>query len=239
MTYKDLLDTLAQDSGDTGSTFRANAWRWMNLVRQEAAARGTWKSAKNSAATFDTDAGNTTGVYTLADMASVAGDELYNSTDDSVIHRDTENTLKSYDANQNENGPPVLWADAGMTAQGVIQIRLWPIPAETFTIVYLGNKALIDVDSSMELLDVDVYFGAISSVGAMLDAGLRYYHDRFNNEDSPQTRTSRAIFREAITLYSSNSGADSVSSSRLEPVGRRPYARPLGRLDPGHYNNRG
>lgn len=238
MTYKNLLDTLVSDSGDAGSAYRATAIQWLNFVRQEAAARGTWKSAKNSAATFDTDPLVTDGIYALTGFDSVVGDELYDSTNDNVIRRDVEMMLKSYDANKNETGPPILWADSGMTAAGEVQIRLWPVPAEVITIDFIGNRSLVDVTSANELVSVDPYFGTISQIGAMLQAGLRYYHDLNNNEDYVQVRGSKAAFYDAIKLYSGNSGADSVRSSRLEPVGRRPYARPLGRLDPSHYSNR-
>lgn len=239
MTYKDLLDTLVRDSGDAGSDFRANAIRWLNLVRQEAAMRGSWKSAKDSAGTFATDPLVTDGIYALTGFDFVVGDEMYDATNDCVIRRDTENTLKAFDANKNETGPPTLWADSGMNTDGEVKIRLWPIPAEVLTIDFIGNKSLVDVTASDELETVDAYFGSLSQVGAMIQAGLRYYHDLNNNEDYVQVRGSKAAFYDAIKIYSSNSGADSVKSSRLEPVGRRPLARPLGRLDPSHFSNRG
>jgi hypothetical protein len=238
MTYKDILDALVQDSGDAGSTYRANGIRWLNFVRQDAAARGSWKSAKNSSATFNTAASQTDGIYPLTGFKYVIGDEMYNATEDEAIHRDTDNTLKALDANQNEFGPPTLWSDAGMTALGVPQVRFWPIPAATYAITFLGCKALVDVTSADELVSIDPYFGPLSDIGAMISAGLRYYHDLNDNEDSQDTRSSRNEFYGAIRIYSGQTGSDSTRSSRLEPVGRQPNARPLGRLNPSHFDNR-
>lgn len=238
MTYKDLIDTLVRDSGDEGSAYRTNAYRWLTLVRQEAARRGSWDSGKTSTATFDTDPLVTDGIYALTGYHSVDGDEMYDATNDCVIHRDTEGTLKAFDANENEFGPPTLWSDSGMTALGGVQVRFWPIPAEVLTITFMGTRALTDVTSASEAVTIDPFFGALSSVGAMLQMGLRYYHDLNNNEDYVQVRGSKAAFYDAIKLYSQTSGADSVKVSRLEPVGRRPSARPYGRLDPSHFSNR-
>jgi len=238
MTYKDLIDTLVRDSGDEGAAYRTNAYRWLNLVRQEAARRGSWSSGKDSVATFDTDPIATDGIYAITGYESVSGDEMYDVTNDGVIRRDTENTLKAFDANENENGPPTLWADSGISATGEVQVRFWPIPAEIITIGFLGTKALTDITSAQEAVAVDPFFGALSSIGAMLQAGLRYYHDLNNNEDYVQVRGSKSAFFDAIKIYSQTSGADSVKTSRLEPVGRRPNARPYGRLDPSHFNNR-
>lgn len=238
MTYKDLIDTLVRDSGDEGAAYRENAFRWLNLVRQEASARGSWQSSKNSAATFGTDPGNVTGVYDLTGYDNVIGDEMYDQTNDCVIRRDTENTLRAFDANLNQFGFPTLWSDAGMTPYGEKKVRFWPIPNDTFTIGFLGSVALLDIDSSIEANAIDAYFGPISSVGAMLMSGLRYYHDLNDNQDVAQISRSRSVFYDSIKVYGSNSGSDSVRSSRLEPVGRRPYARPTGRLDPSHFNNR-
>jgi hypothetical protein len=238
VTYKDLIDTLVRDSGDEGAAYRTNAYRWLNLVRQEAMMRGSWSSGKDSVATFDTDPLVTNGIYALVGYASVMGDEMYDQTNDCVIRRDTENTLKAFDANANENGPPTLWADSGMNSAGETQIRLWPIPAEVLKIAFLGQKSLTDITSAQESVSIDPYFGALSSIGAMLQFGLRYYHDLNNNEDYVQVRGSKAAFYDAIKLYSAGTTADSVKSSRLEPVGRRPNVRPYGRLDPSHFNNR-
>ena len=238
MTFKDLIDTLVRDSGDEGSGYRTNAFRWLNLVRQEAFRRGTWSSGKDSAATFVTSPAVLTGIYELTGYDSVAGDEMYDQTNDDIIHRDTEGTLKSFDANVNEFGPPALWSDAGMTATGEVQVRLWPIPDAVLTIAFLGTKSLTDITSAEETLTVDPFFGSISSIGAMLQAGLRYYHDLNNNEDYVQVRGSKAAFFDAIKIYSQTSGADSVKVSRLEPVGRRPSVRRYGRLDPSHFSNR-
>ena len=238
MTYKDLIDALVRDSGDAGSGYRENAFRWLNFSRQEAAARGTWKSAKNSGATLTTSGSNLTGVYELTGFDCVTSDEMYDETNDCVIRRDTEHTLRAFDANLNQFGFPTLWADSGMTVLGEVQVRFWPIPNAAFTIGFLGSRALTDITSANEAVSIDPFFGALSTVGAMLQSGLRYYHDMNNNEDAAQVGTSKSRFYAAIKTYSGNSGADSVSSSRLEPVGRRPYARPTGRLDPSHFNNR-
>lgn len=238
MTYKDLLDGLVQDSGDAGSNYRANAIRWLNLARQDAASRGSWKSAKNSAATFVTSASNTTGVYTLDGMEQVVGDEMYDQSNDGIIQRDTENELLAFDANRDENGFPRLWADSGMAGSGERQIRLWPIPLEVFTIGYIGSKLLIDVTSANELTSLDPYFGPLSTMGSMLQAGLRYYHDLNNNEDIAMVGRSQGTFYKLISTHVQRSGVDTNSSSRMEPINRRPYSAPMGRFDPGHYGNR-
>lgn len=239
MTYRDIIDTLVRDSGDPGSAYAVNAYRWLNFVRQEAAVKADWKSAKDSTGTFTTDAGNTTGVYALSGYESINGDELYDATNDCVIRRDTEMTLKAMDANQDEFGFPTLWSDAGMNSSGEIRIRLWPIPNDAFAVVFLGNKVLTDITQAMQTLEVDPYFGPLSTVGAMFLAGLRYFHDQNDNQDAMTMAKSQATFDKAIRLYSSANGADSVRSSRLEPVGRMPNARPFGRLNPSHFNNRG
>lgn len=238
MTYRDIIDTVVRDSGDPGSAYRVNAYLWLNLARQEAAVRGDWKSAKNSEATFDTDPLVTEGIYPVAGYDSIHGDEIYDQTSDCVISRDVENTLKALDANRNEFGPPMLWADAGMTVLGEKQIRLWPIPNGVFTIGFIGSKLLIDVTTANEDVSVDAYFGPLSTVGAMLQKGLRVYHDINNNEDAGQIERSKSSFYAAIKLYGGKSGADSVASSRLKPVNRRPQPQALGRLDPAHFGNR-
>lgn len=239
MTYKNLIDALVRDSGDEGTAYKANAYTWLNFARQEASVRGTWPSSKNSEASFMTDAGNLTGVYSLVGYDNVIGDEMYDATNDCVILRDTENTLKSFDANANEFGRPTLWSQSGMTSDGEQKIRFWPIPDAAYDIHFLGSATLADITSAQEALTIDAYFGPLSSIGAMLMAGIRYYHDLNDNQDVIQVTNSRRTFYEAIKFYSSASGADSVKSSRLDPVGRRPfYQRPLGRLDPGHFNNR-
>ncbi len=239
MTFKDIIDTLVRDSGDEGSNYRSNALRWLNFVRQEAAVLAEWKSGKDSEGTLITDAGNTTGVYALPGYKSLCNDEIYDATNDAVIRRDTEMMLKAFDANQDEFGFPTLWADSGMNSDGELQVRFWPIPNDAFTLLFLGNKLLTDITRNHEMLTVDPYYGPLSTVGGMLLSGLRFYHDQNDNQDTVQVARSRAEFKAAIKLYSSSTGADSVRSSRLEPVGRRPNARPFGRLDPSHFNNRG
>ncbi len=242
MTYGDLIAAIVRDSGDEGVNYAANAYRWLNFARQEASVRGSWPSAKQSEATFMTDAGNTTGIYPLISGTTaydqVVGADMYDATNDCVIRRDTENTLKSFDANANQFGPPTLWSDSGMSSGGDKQVRFWPIPEAAYEIHFLGSVALGDVTSAMAATDLDPYFGPLSSVGGMLFAGLRYYHDLNDNQDVGQVSRSRAAFYDAIKMYAAADGADSVKMSRLEPVGRRPYAKPTARLDPSHFNNR-
>ena len=237
MTYKDLIDTLVSDSGDKGADYRANAIRWLNLARQDAVSMGTWKSAKNSRATFTTSAANTTGIYELTGMDAVIGGEMYDLTGHLPVERDTENKIMRMEVTPNQFGPPVLFADAGMTSLGERQIRLWPIPNDVRTIAYLGSVALIDVTSANELVSVDPYFGPISSCGSMLQAGLRYYHDLNNNETAEAINRSMGMFHKMIKLLSAQSGIDPDSSTRMDPVNRRRFVMPMGRFDPAHYSN--
>lgn len=236
MTFGDLIDTVVSDSGDAGAAYRANAIRWLNLARQEAAALGSWKSAKNSASSFQTD-GNTSGIYLLADIDEVIGGQMYDTTSNTVIERDTENTLMRVNVNPPTSGPPVLWADSGMTASGEKQIRLWPAPDDVRTINFLGTRALTDITSANESMSVDPFFGPIVGIGAMLQAGLRYYHDVNNNEDVSVTGRSQGTFHKLIRVMSGMSGVDPNASSRMEPVNRRGMFTTRGRLDPGHYGN--
>lgn len=238
MTYGDILDSIVQDSGDAGTTYRANLIRWLNFARQEAALRGSWKSAKNASSTLTTDIANVTGIYELTGIDEVVGGEMYDLTNNNPIERDTENTIMRMELPLTF-GPPVLFADAGQTALGERQIQLWPVPDDVRTIAYIGNKALIDVTAANEAVSIDPYFGALSGCGSMLQAGLRYFHDVNNNEDVATTGRSQSTFYKAISLCSAASGVDANGSSRLEPVNlRRGWARPMGRFDPGHYSNR-
>lgn len=238
MTYRDLIDTLVRDSGDEGAGYRTNAYRWLNLARQEAAARGAWKSAKTSSATFTTDPLVTDGIYALAGFEQIVGDEIYDETHNNIIHRDTENELLAFQTTPTMFGFPVLWADSGMTTLGEKQIRLWPIPNFVSTIGFIGSKLLADVSADNEAVAVDPYFGPLSTVGAMLQKGLRWFHDINDNQDAGQIKDSERKFFGAIKIYGGKSGVDSVSSSRLEPVNRRPHTHPVGRLDPSHFSNR-
>ena len=238
MTYKDLLDTLVIDAGDTGTTYRINAMRWLNLARQDSVARGSWKSAKNASGSFTTDAGNTSGIYTLIGIDEVIGGELYDTTHHNVINRDTDNVLQRMDVGLDETGPPVLWSDAGMSSAGEKQIRLWPVPLEAIEIVYTGTKALTDITENQELLTVDPYFGPLTACGSMLQAGLRFYHDLNNNEDVSTIGRSQTTFYKMISLVSSQAGIDANTSTRLDPVNRVMGYSGRGRFDPGHYGNR-
>ena len=238
MTYKDLLDTLVVDSGDAGTTYRANAWRWLNLVRQDAALKGEWKSSKKSPGTFTTDPANTSGIYPLVGIDDVIGDEMYDDTHHLIIQRDTENMIYGLETTPYASTFPRLWADAGMSDAGEKRIRIWPPPTETFDISFIGRKALIDVSSANENATIDAYFGPLSSCGSMLAAGLRYYHDVNNNEDISTIGRSQGRFDKMISIASQSSGLDTNATSRMEPVNRRSYARPMGRFDPGHFSNR-
>jgi len=225
------------DSGDQGANYRANAILWLNLARQESVLRGSWKSAKNSESSLLTDA-NTTGIYVLAGIDEVIGGQMYDTTANSVIERDTENTLMRMQVRPIVYGPPVYWADSGMTTAGDKQIRFWPIPDDVRTINYIGSKGLTDITASDEMLTVDPYFGSLSGVGSMLQAGLRYYHDVNNNEDVGTIGRSQGTFYKAIILASGQSGIDNNSSTRMHPVNRRGGYSASGRFDPGHYGNR-
>ena len=238
MTYKDLLDALVRDSGDEGTKYRTNAVRWLNLVRQDAAVRGSWRSAKNSAITVTTAASNTAGIYELTGIDEVIGSEFYDQTNNNVVHHDTENALMRSALPSDQTGPPTLWADAGITVLGEKKVRFWPIPNGAFVLAYLGTKALLDVTTENENETIDPFFGPLSGCGSMLQAGLRYYHDLNNNEDVGMVSRSQGTFYKMIALVSGVSGVDANADTRLDPVNRRGYVIPGGRFDPGHYGNR-
>jgi hypothetical protein len=237
LTYKDLIDTVVMDSGDAGTNYRVNALRWLNLARQDAVAMGSWKSAKNSAATLTTNAAQTDGIYALTGIDEVIGGQMYDQTAHSVVERDTENLIMRMEVNPDQFGPPVLWADAGMTSAGEKQIRFWPIPEDERILAFLGTKALTDITSDQEALTIDPYFGALTGVGTMLQAGLRYYHDLNNNEDVSTIGRSQGTFHKMIKALSGQSGVDANAGTRLDPVNRRSFKLASGRLDPGHYGN--
>lgn len=237
MTFKDILDTIVVDAGDTGTNYRANALLWLNLARQDAVAKGSWKSAKNSAASLTTTVDNTEGIYVLTGFDEIIGGELYDVTHNGVVVHDTENTLLRMKVTPQLSGNPVLWADAGMSASGEKQIRLWPVPADITVLNFLGTKVLTDITADDEDLTIDPFFGALSGVGSMLRAGLRYYHDLNNGEDTATTQTSLARFDKMIELLSAQSGIDANSGTQMEPVNRQRSFVAHGRFDPGHYRN--
>ena len=236
MTYKDIIDSIVEDSGDRGPVYRANVIRWLNLVRQECSVRGSWKSAKNSSGSLTTNASVTNGTYALIGIDEVIGGEMYDQVSHSVIERDTENQIMRFQL-PDEFGPPTLWADAGMTAAGEKQVRFWPIPDDEREITYLGTRVLGDITAADEALTIDPYFGALTGCGVMLQAGLRYYHDVNNNEDVATTGRSQGTFYKSIALMSGQSGTDLNASTRMNPVNRRLRSVVMGRLDPGHYSN--
>ena len=237
MTYKDLLDTLTSTSGDKGTAYRINAMTWLNLARQDAASLGSWKSTKNSEATLTTSASNTTGIYELTGIDEVIGAEMYDLTSHTTIDADTENKIMRMEVTPNQFGPPVIFADAGMTALGEKKIRLWPIPNDVRIIAYLGSVALIDVTTANELVSIDPYFGPLSACGAMLAAGLNFYRTVDDNEDVANIAKAEGAFHAAIKRLSGQSGVDANKGTRMEPVNRRFYYQPRGRFDPGHYGN--
>lgn len=238
MTVGDLLNNLVRDSGDTGTAYRTSALNWLNLVRQRAAVMGSWRSAKNVDATFTTSASNTTGIYELEGSMSIIGDRIYDQTNNIVIYRDTEGTLMSFDANRDEFGFPSLWADAGMTAGGTNQIRLWPTPNGPFVIRYSGVKTLTPITT--EDVAIDPFFGDLDQVGYMLADGLTYYHLKNNDEaDAATVAMAFNMFKKSAIESSTAGAVDPLGSSRLEPVLRSARNQmAVGRLDPSHYDNR-
>jgi len=237
LTYKDLIDTLVITAGDKGTGYRTNAITWLNLVRQDCASLGSWKSTKNSEATLTTDASNTTGIYELTGIDEVIGSEMYDLTSHTTVVADTENRIMRMEVTPDQFGPPVLFADAGMTTLGEKKIRLWPIPNDVRIISYLGSVALIDVTTANELVTIDPYFGPLSSCGAMIAAGLNYYRTLDDNEDIASIAKAEGAFHSAIKRLSNQSGIDQNKVTRLAPVNRRQTFIPRGRFDPGHYDN--
>lgn len=237
MTYGDLLNALTSTSGDKGTAYRVNAMTWLNLARQDAASIGSWKSTKNSEATLTTDAGNTTGIYELTGIDEVIGGEMYDTTSHNVVSADTENKIMRFEVTPNQFGPPVLFADAGMTALGEKKIRLWPIPDDVRVLAFLGGVALIDVTTANENVSIDPYFGPLSSCGTMLSAGLNFYRAVDDNEDIANIAKAESAFHAAIRRLSSQSGVDLNKGTALDAVNRRSVYIQRGRLDPGHYGN--
>jgi hypothetical protein len=244
MTISELLDQVVFDAGDEDTAYRIAARRWLNLTRSDLANRVLWKWAARSAATLTTSAATTSGIYSLVDAATsstgfefIMGDRFYDETNSNVVSHDSMMTLDGADPDKSTTGQPTVWSDAGTTSAGVRQIYLWPIPDGTYTLRFNGYVLLTDVTDANDPDSADPFFGPISPWASTFTAGLRFYHDMNNNEDTNQVLLAKRLFDDQVTQRIKNNRLSLAEPLRMKVI-KTQEIETMGRFDPGHYSNR-
>lgn len=238
MTFSDLLDETAAQAGDESGTHRAQARRWLNLIRSYTADQALWRTAFVANATLTTAAATTDGLYAISGYSNVSGDYLYDETNLLALEFESFAALRAIDPDKTTTGPPSYWSDAGVDDNGVRQIFLWPIPDSAYTIRYAAYKDLGDIASGDEGLTVDPYFGPIAPWQSTFMAGLRWQMDLDNNEDPNQVALQKMEFDKQIRQRKRGNTVAPNAGGTLN-VKRSITANATGRYDPAHYNNRG
>lgn len=237
MTYAELYDQVAGATGDDSGPQRINARRWLNLTRSHIADEFFWPSALDASATF-TATVKSTSIYTIGnDYDHVAGDWMYNTTDDMVVISEGLALARGVDVDKDTSGPPTIWAPAGMSSAGNYQVYLWPKPSVSTTIVFHGVKRMTTITSADDSSTIDPYFGPIQSWAACFAEGMRYFAFDTDNEDAFAVQSSFSRFQKQIDKRKKRASVAPQSTGRMADVkGSRTMG--LGRFDPAHYDNR-
>lgn len=238
MNFKAVIDTLVRDSGDPGSDYKDNAYRWLTFVRVEAANEAYFPTGRDVLGTITTSTSNTTGIYTIDGFSRIVGTDIYDTTSDHVIFNDTEAELLRRDPNRDEMSQPILWADAGTDAAGTRRVRFWPIPNAEYILQFVGDKIVGEITALQETIQVDPYFGPVTNCAPMLLAGLRWQDAINDNQDIANIAKARATFDRAIKSLAGKSTTASQGSTRLEPVNLRSQNRNHRGRFSSHFDNR-
>jgi len=236
VTVQDLLNQIAGNAGDSGADFAADARRWLNLTRSYIAGEAVWKWAMRDPATITTAAATTSGLYNLTDSitaasyAFVAGDLLFDQTNENTISYESLGTLLQADHDKSTTGPPTRWADAGQDGSGNRQIYLWPVPDDAYTVVFPAYLLLTDLTSDNDGDDADAFFGPISPWGACFAAGMRYYNDLDNNESDTAIALSDSRFKRHVNRMKAQNRPSPTASLPARIVRTRGYYSEMGRL---------
>lgn len=235
MTIEELLDQAANDAGDNSTAFRNSARRWLNLARSYIADRHRWRAAVRTTATLSTAA--STARYALTDASSnnyerVISDIIYNQTNDTNVFYQDLQTLLAVDPDQDEEGTPSWWADAGSDSSGNRLIQFYPIPDAVYVMNFAGYLKITDITSADDTLSVDPFYGPISPWASCFAAGLRYYQDLNNNESDSRTEIQRRVFEQQIRNRRMTDNTAAGSRWQLQSWRQPSGVVNLGTLDP-------
>jgi len=243
MKYSAVIDQIVGNADDTSASFRAAVLRWLNLTRADIADRGVWRSAVRPKATFTASVSRAvgdegTGIYGIGTTYErILGNYLYDVTNDATIRHEGLVSGYASDPDQSVTGNAQIWGDAGMNENGTGEryVRLWPIPSAQATIRFIGYLRLLDVTD--ENLETDPFFGSILPWSSTFAAGMRYYMDLDNNEDTNATVISKTVFDKAIKRRMSTNNVAPSGTMSLEPVNSGGAGSGFGRLNPSHFAN--
>ncbi len=234
MTVQDLLTQAANNAGDSSGDFTNDARRWLNLTRSYIASECLWKRAMRDPVTITTSAATTNGIYTLRESGTdydfVAGDLLFDESNDRVIRHESLGTLRSADMDRSTTGSPDWWGDAGDDGNGLRQIYLWPVPDGTYTITFPAYLLLTDLSASNDGLSEDPFFGPISPWAACFASGMRFFYDQDNNESDTALELSERRFRRLIKRRMAYNTISPNSSLKSRAIRTQRYEPQMGRL---------
>jgi hypothetical protein len=234
MNVGDLLNQVAYDAGETSGEYREAARRWLNLTRAEIADWGLWRSALKTD-TFATAAATTSGIYPMTGYQALSLDTMYDETNNGPITHEAIKTLRDIDPDKSTTSSPYHWAEMGQDQAGEWNIYLWPIPDGAYTIRFQGYAHLDDLED--EDLEIDPFFGRLLPWSSTFAAGMRWYHDKNNNEEANQLLVSRNEFVRQVQRRATKNALAPATALRMRNIrSNAPFPGP-GRLNPAHFDN--
>jgi hypothetical protein len=238
VTFRDILDSAVFNSGDIRGEYRLRQLGWLNMARAEMAdlVGGLWNTALEPEATFELTTGGMTGIHALTGYEFIAGDRIFNITDNIPILPGHLQDFGSADPDKSESSEPMFWADAGMGLSGNRQIQLYPVASHTINIRFPGYKTMTEITD--ETLDLDPFFGPVLPMAHVFFAGIQYYNALHDDSEAAKPAYQRGIFYDLAKKRHKKAGRlSSASAIAMKNVVRNQQIGNRGRFDPSVYPN--